>query len=380
MICRYYEQQKCLSCQWITKPYAEQIDEKQQTLSSQLSALKPKSILSPMTSPTVAFRNKAKMAVLGTVERPVLGIMTNGEAVDLCDCPLYSDNMRFTLYKIRKLIKKLQLVPYNIRRKKGEIKFVILTEAQDQFMLRFVLRSDKDRPKITAALSDIQASIPQITVISINIQPQHAAILEGEQEYVLTKQQQFPIELNHIPLFIEKGSFFQTNTFVAGQLYLTAKQWLATLSINLIWDLFCGVGGFGLHCITPSRQLIGIEINSEAIECAKQSAAKIGYDKIRFQSLDASQFTHLHVDDHPDLILVNPPRRGLGLTLVNDLQHISPQFILYSSCNLETLVSDLHYLTDYQVNYAQLFDMFPHTPHMEVLVLLEKLNDKRSIL
>lgn len=376
MKCGYYEQKKCLSCQWITKSYTVQLEQKQTTLKTQLSVFSPQKIFDPIASAEYGFRNKAKMAVLGTVEKPIFGIMVNQEAIDLCDCPLYSSEMKYVLNQLKKLIKKIQLVPYNIRKKRGEIKFVILTEAQNQFMLRLVLRSEKELPKITQAVTDIQAILPQIKVITINIQPEHAAILEGKQEIILTEQQQLPIKLNHIQLYLKKGSFFQTNTQVASKLYKTAHDWLSKLPIYSIWDLFCGVGGFGLHCITPLRTLIGIEINQEAIECAKLSAKQIGYDRLSFQSLDASQFAVNHNYAIPDLILVNPPRRGIGQVLVDYLQQIKPNYILYSSCNLHSLISDLQYLDAYQIQKAQLFDMFPHTEHMEVLVLLKK-NDKK---
>lgn len=377
MKCDYFELKKCLSCQWIDKSYQQQISDKQTQLCDKLRPFAAKSILEPIQSTTNAFRNKAKMAVLGTVERPILGIITAGEPVDLCDCPLYSAAMQKTLSQVKALIKQLQLVPYNIRRKKGEIKFVILTEADGQFMLRLVLRSDKERVKITQAIDNIQQTLPQLAVISINIQPEHAAILEGEQEFVLTTQQQLPIKLNHVPLFIQTGSFFQTNTIVASQLYATAQQWLASLPINTIWDLFCGVGGFGLHCITPKRELVGIEINPQAIECAKRSASLMNYQQITFKSLDATKFALSALESKPELILVNPPRRGLGPQLVNYLQQISPSYILYSSCNLDSLVTDLTYFEGYSLECVQLFDMFPHTEHMEVLLLLKKITGNR---
>lgn len=374
IFCHYYQTKKCVSCTWITKPYAAQLDEKQQMVASQLQHYNPKHLLPPVASSTIAFRNKAKMAVLGTVEKPILGIVTDGDPVDLCDCPLYSELMRSTLHLVKEWIKKLGLVPYNINKKKGEIKFIILTQANDKFMLRFVLRSVKEQYKIADTIAMIKNAIPQLAVISINIQPEHAAIIEGSQEFILTDQQKLPITLNSIPLFMQKGSFFQTNTDVASRLYATARQWLAPLSINLLWDLFCGVGGFGLHCVTEQRSLVGIEINPEAIACAKTSAQLIGYHHMTFQSLDATKLATMDLHNKPDIVLVNPPRRGLGEVLINYLQQVSPDYILYSSCNLATLVSDLNYLTCYQIDCVQLFDMFPHTPHMEVLVMLQKIN------
>ena len=245
-------------------------------------------------------------------------------------------------------------------------------------MLRFVLRSEAKLPLIQRELPELCQKLPQLAVISVNIQPQNAAILEGEKEIFLTEQHTLPERFNQIPLFIRPQGFFQTNPQVAEGLYGTAQQWIKDLPIRQLWDLFCGVGGFGLHCLkalqmqNPEQQihLTGIEISASAVAAAKLSAQQLGLDKqVHFQSLDAANFA-LAQADKPDLIIVNPPRRGIGQSLAEFLNEMRPHFILYSSCNAETMGKDLRSLTHYQLEKIQLFDMFPHTAHYEVLVLL----------
>ncbi|OCG17988.1 23S rRNA (uracil(747)-C(5))-methyltransferase [Gilliamella sp. App6-5] len=379
MQCRFYQQKKCLSCQWMDKPYHAQLAEKQNNLLQQLTQFKPNDVVDPFGSNEFAFRNKAKMAVLGTVERPILGIQTDNEMVDLCDCPLYSNSMQNILKLVRTFIRKQELVPYNIIKRKGELKFVIVTESKENntsyFMLRFVLKSHKFVEKINNSFKQLQDKIQNLKVISINIQPNHAAILEGEEELVLTDTSFLPMTLNGVPLFIKPKSFFQTNSYVARNLYKTASDWVTNLSIHSIWDLFCGVGGFGLSCVSLNTesaiQLTGIEISSDAIECATQSAEKLGFNQLFFKSFDATQYA-IAEQDIPDLVLLNPPRRGVGKVLMQYLENVQPSYILYSSCNLTSLVEDLMLLSNYQIMKVQLFDMFPHTSHMEVLVLLQR--------
>ncbi|MWP61824.1 23S rRNA (uracil(747)-C(5))-methyltransferase RlmC [Gilliamella sp. Pas-s25] len=381
MQCRFYQQKKCLSCQWMDKPYHAQLAEKQNNLLQQLTQFKPNDVVEPFASHEFAFRNKAKMAVLGTVERPILGIQTDNEMVDLCDCPLYSNSMQNILKLVRTFIRKQGLVPYNINKRKGELKFVIVTESKENntscFMLRFVLKSHKLVEKINNSFKQLQDKIQNLKVISINIQPNHAAILEGEEELVLTDTSFLPMTLNGVPLFIKPKSFFQTNSDVASNLYKTASDWVTNLSIHSIWDLFCGVGGFGLSCVSLAIenqiQLTGIEISPDAIECATKSANKLGFKRLTFKSLDATQYAiaEQHI---PDLVLLNPPRRGVGKVLMQYLENVQPSYILYSSCNLTSLVEDLMLLSNYQIMKVQLFDMFPHTSHMEVLVLLQRKN------
>lgn len=136
-----------------------------------------------------------------------------------------------------------------------------------------------------------------------------------------------------------------------------------------MWDLFCGVGGFALHCVSPETDVTGIEIEPEAIASAQRSAQAMGITNLDFAALDSTGFSMEH-DTAPELVLVNPPRRGIGEQLCQQLSHFAPKHIIYSSCNPETLAIDIQRLEGYELEKVQWFDMFPHTDHAEVLVLL----------
>ena len=373
MRCLHYQQVRCHSCQWLDKSYEQQLIDKQHDLDDLLCSSSVEHTCSPVASETVQFRNKAKMVVSGSVEKPILGIISvQGEAVDLCDCPLYPASFTSLFPIIKTFIAKAGLVPYNIVRKKGELKYILITQnACDEYMLRFVLRSDVKLAQIKASLSWLLAQLPQLKVVSANIQPVHMAILEGEEEVIFTEQKVLAQPLNHVPLYIQPGSFFQTNLSVAAKLYATAQQWVAELSVQHIWDLFCGVGGFGLHCAMPEMKLTGIEINAGAVACAKQSAEQLGLSDIHFQALDLTRTT-IEKRNQPDLVIVNPPRRGIGKLVTQYLMTMQPDYILYSSCNAQSMAKDITALASYDVVKVQLFDMFPHTAHYEVLTLLCK--------
>lgn len=381
--CSHFQTQQCRSCQWLAKPYHNQLAEKDAHLKAQLQGIDLSCVewLAPYTSPLTAFRNKAKMVVSGAVERPILGIINEqNQPVSLTDCPLYPPHFTPIFEVLKDFIGRAGLVPYNIAKQKGELKYILLTESRynQQLMLRFVLRSEAKLPLMQRELAGLMAKLPQLCVVTANIQPQHAAILEGEKEIFLTEQQVLEEQFNHIPLFIRPQGFFQTNPTVAQALYSTAQQWINNLPITHLWDLFCGVGGFGLHCATalaknnPDVQLTGIEISPSAIYSATLSSQKCGLKNVRFQSLDAANFALNQHEQKPDLVIVNPPRRGIGKALAQFLNQMQPHFILYSSCNAVTMGKDLQELTHYQPQKIQLFDMFPHTHHYEVLMLLTK--------
>ncbi|HBS6041401.1 TPA: 23S rRNA (uracil(747)-C(5))-methyltransferase RlmC [Klebsiella aerogenes] len=371
MHCALYDAGRCRSCQWLELPLTQQLADKMANLRELLAGHPAARWLAPVSGPETAFRNKAKMVVSGSVERPLLGMLhRDGTPEDLTDCPLYPPSFEPVFAALKPFIARAGLTPYNVARKRGELKYLLLTESQHGgMMLRFVLRSAAKLAQLRAALPWLQQQLPQLKVITANIQPVHMAIMEGEQEIFLSDQQALAENFNGVPLWIRPQSFFQTNPTVASQLYATARDWVRALPVNHMWDLFCGVGGFGLHCATPQMRLTGIEIASEAIACAKQSAAQLGLTNLHFQALDSTQFA-THEDDIPQLVLVNPPRRGIGAELCDYLSRMAPPYIIYSSCNARTMAADIDRLQGYRLERVQLFDMFPHTAHYEVLTLL----------
>ncbi|AJZ88791.1 23S rRNA methyltransferase [Klebsiella michiganensis] len=374
MQCALYDAGRCRSCQWIELQVEDQLLAKMTDLRQLLEGIMVGEWCQPVSGPEQAFRNKAKMVVSGSVEKPLLGMLhRDGTPEDLTDCPLYPASFEPVFAALKPFIARAGLTPYNVARKRGELKYLLLTESQADggMMLRFVLRSQSKLEQLQAALPWLQQQLPQLKVISANIQPVHMAIMEGEQEIPLTEQRALEEVFNGVPLYIRPQSFFQTNPQVASRLYATARDWVRALPVNHMWDLFCGVGGFGLHCATPEMKLTGIEIAPEAIASAKQSAEKLGLHNIHFQALDSTRFA-VAQRDIPQLVLVNPPRRGIGKALCDYLTQMAPAFIVYSSCNAQTMAKDIQMLPGYRVVRTQLFDMFPHTSHYEVLTLLER--------
>ncbi|WP_395755662.1 23S rRNA (uracil(747)-C(5))-methyltransferase RlmC [Edwardsiella ictaluri] len=372
MHCVQYQAGRCHSCQWLPIPYSRQLEDKQRHLSALLSGHSVAQWLSAQPSAELAMRNKAKMVVSGSVERPLLGMLQrDGSGVDLCDCPLYPDSFAVVFAALKSFIPRAGLTPYSVARRRGELKYLLLTESRlnGEMMLRFVLRSETKLAQLRQALPWLQAQLPQLAVISVNIQPVHMAILEGEREIFLTSQQVLSESFNGVPLYIRPQSFFQTNPAVAQALYAQARDWVQALGVTEMWDLFCGVGGFGLHCATPEMTLTGIEISAGAIACARRSAAQLGLTKVSFAALDSGAFADAH-SAVPQLVLVNLPRRGIGAALCDYMNRMAPPYILYSSCNAQSMVQDIERLADYRIEKVRLFDMFPHTAHYEVLTLL----------
>ncbi|ELY2808140.1 23S rRNA (uracil(747)-C(5))-methyltransferase RlmC [Cronobacter sakazakii] len=372
MHCALYDAGRCRSCQWIEQPLDTQLAAKMTDLQTLLAGLPVGEWGAPVSGPELAFRNKAKMVVSGSVEKPLLGMLhRDGTPVDLTECPLYPASFYAVFAALKPFIARAGLTPYNVARKRGELKYLLLTQStlDGGLMLRFVLRSKEKLEQLRAALPGLLAELPQLKVVTANIQPVHMAIMEGDEEIWLTQQQALAESFNGVPLWIRPQSFFQTNPTVASALYATARDWVRALPVNHMWDLFCGVGGFGLHCATLEMTLTGIEIAPEAIASARASAQALGLRNVHFQALDSTDFA-TGQQAVPDLVLVNPPRRGIGKALCEYLSHMAPRYIIYSSCNAQTMAKDIGELPGYRIARVQLFDMFPHTAHYEVLTLL----------
>lgn len=418
-------------------PYGQQLARKQsqveQTLSGVLTQAGVDDVAGffqpPAASPESGFRNKAKMVVTGTSAAPRLGILDphqhpkhhDGSGVDLRHCGLYEPGLRVVFPIVGEFISTVQLTPYNVGSRTGELKHVIFTlSPQQELMVRFVLRStrqlDQIRQHLPALLKALAAAHVPARVVTANILPEHQALLEGEKEIHLAGDASLIMLLNGVPLNLRPQGFFQTNTVIAASLYWQAADWVDGLAepIESVWDLYAGVGGFGFslaqarsgpHAGTR-RKVLGVETSDEAVAAAQHTIEALGLtDSVRYTATDATKTTAYAENDLPDLVVVNPPRRGIGAELaswinarahtrhtrhdINDddstaqkaRQHGTTgkdrgmrdpgiKYVLYSSCNAKTLAKDLTVLDNFQPVTARMLDMFPQTDHCEVLVLL----------
>lgn len=193
-------------------------------------------------------------------------------------------------------------------------------------------------------------------------------MLEGEHETVLLGGT-LTMRVNEVPLRLKPRSFFQTNTAVAAGLYRQATAWIDAADPSRVLDLYCGVGGFALHAARPGRAVAGVEVAADAIDAARETAAEIGAGA-SFAVGDAGS-VDLEGAQAPELVVVNPPRRGIG-ALAARLDASAAERVLYSSCNPVSLARDLAAMPHLRPVQGRLFDMFPHTGHAEVLVELER--------
>lgn len=375
MECVYFDRHLCRSCTLLETPYAEQLRNKQARVAETLATRVADGVWRPArASAETRFRSKAKLAVGGTLQAPTLGITdADGTGVDLRECGIQDAAIWDVVPDLAGFVTYARLRPYDVAEREGDLKFVLVTANTDgELMVRFVLRSEDDVSRLREALPALLERLPQVRIVSANIHPEHKAVVEGALEIPLTPEQTLHLPVGDVTLHLRHRSFLQTNTDVAGDLYRQAAAWADAVDARNVLDLYCGVGGFALHLAGEHRRVHGVEIEPTAVESARLAASERSTaGDVTFEIGDASVLD-VPAEDSPDLVVVNPPRRGIGEHLARTLDASGAHTVIYSSCNPTTLAADLEHLASFDVTAARLFDMFPHTHHAEVAVLLRR--------
>lgn len=372
MQCDYFDAGRCRSCTRMGEPYDAQLAAKDARVRAVVGERPGLRWVAPFASPESHFRVKAKMVLAGTPQEPTLGILdANGRGVDLRACGLLGPATTHAMPHLAAFIRDTGLRPYDVPRRTGELKNIHILESDTgDLMIRFVLRSEGQIGRIRRALPALHDALPGLRVVSVNLLPQHAALPEGAEDVVLTPQTTLDLTVGDALLHPMPGAFAQTNGAVASGLYRQAAEWIDECAPSSVLDLYCGVGGFALHATRPGRTVYGVEVSEPAVASARRSAETAGLD-VRFEVGDATTFAEGAMTP-PDLVVVNPPRRGIGPRLAAWLENSRVEHVVYSSCNPATLASDLDAMPSLEPARARLFDMFPHTDHAEVLTLLRR--------
>jgi 23S rRNA (uracil747-C5)-methyltransferase len=377
MKCHWFETLHCTSCDFLDKPYLVGLKEKENQLLNFFPDdplyLKPTIGLNDESSPS---RNKMKLAVKENNGDIEFGFYTSEMIFkNLERCPLHLSGLNDLLIPLKKLLNEFKIIPYSLEQKKGELKYVIVTkcDVRNEFMMRFVLRSKESLDRLKKLSLKWQESFSGLVVVTANIQPEHKAIFEGEEEITLTPDSYLVYEYADVKLSLGARSFFQVTPEIAQKLYKIVGDEIINYKIESLLDLYCGVGAFAFYAARSCPDVVGVEISQEAIQSAKKMIPlNKSCGKIDFIAMDASLYVEKNHKNYHS-VLVNPPRRGLTIEVIRNILKMNPEFLIYSSCNVQTLRRDfLELKGQYQIMSTQIFDMFPQTSHYETLMIMKK--------
>ena len=282
--------------------------------------------------------------------------------------------------KIRNFIHKYALdngISYfDLKQKTGQLRsMMIRTSTTGQIML--VIQFFEDQPaKREALFGAILANFSQINSLQYIVN-QKANDSIFDQEVILHAGNLFiEEEMEGLRFQITPKSFYQTNSVQAYELYKIIRDFARLLGDEIVYDLYTGLGTIAQFIAKEAKLVVGIESIPEAIAAAKENAKKNKLSNLSFFSGDMKKvFTDNFIATHgtPDVVITDPPREGMHKDVVQQLIAILPKRIVYVSCNLSTQARDLNLLTDhYAIQKVQPVDMFPHTQHVENVVLLER--------
>lgn len=376
-ICPYAK--KCGGCQLQNMDYPRQLKYKQAKVISLLGKFHRVNNIIGMDKP-YHYRNKVQAAFgLTRSGKIVSGVYqaSSHRIVNVDSCMTEDKKADEIIVAIRKMLPDFKIMPYNEDSRKGFLRHVLVKRSFSTNQIMVVIIGANpifpQKGKITKALLK---KFPEITTIVFNINPYRTSMLLGEREEVLFGSGYIEDELCGLKFRISPKSFYQINAYQTETLYNTAIEYANLSENDIVLDAYCGTGTIGLVASKRAKAVIGVELNKDAVKDAKVNARINGIENARFFNADAGEFMveMANEGERVDVVFMDPPRAGSDKKFLTSLLKLSPEKIVYISCNPETQKRDLFTLTKggYKVRKIQPVDMFPHTNHVETVVLMTK--------
>ena len=242
--------------------------------------------------------------------------------------------------------------------------------------LLLAILSDVPVPETDALVASLTGAVPELTGIVRCPAPKKGGVGIGRDPELLFGSAHIRETLMGIEFSVAPAAFFQVNTHMAEKLYETAADYIREAAPASVLDLYCGIGSIGLCTTPPETRLIGVEIVPDAVECAKQNAAAC---KRQAEFIAADAFAAAaelaRRGERPELVILDPPRKGLSEELCGLLCEMRPPHLVYISCDPATLARDIVRLRDtYTPQKYSVADLFPGTDHIETAVLLKRID------
>ena len=280
---------------------------------------------------------------------------------------------------VRKLLPSFRMTTYNEDTGKGFLRHILVKRgfATNQIMLVLVTGTPVF-PSKNNFVKAILKQFPKITTIVQNINPYRTNLVLGDNQKVLYGKGYIEDILCGCRFRISPKSFYQINPVQTEVLYGKAIEFANLKGNETVLDTYCGIGTIGIIAAkNGAGNVIGAELNGDAVRDAIVNARANNLKNIRFYKADAGEFMReaADEDEKPDVVFMDPPRAGSDRKFLDSLIKMSPKKVVYVSCNPETLARDLAYLTQnspYKAQKIQPVDMFPHTAHIETVVLLSR--------
>lgn len=371
--------QSCGGCQLQNLSYPEQLKYKQRRAISLLGRFGHVEEILGMEDP-YHYRNKVHAAfALDRRRQIVSGIyQPNSHAVVPVDaCQIEDELADRIIVAIRGMLRDFKLPVYDERSGSGWLRHVLVRRGFATGQTMVVLVAASPIFKIQKPfLAELLRRFPEIDAVALNIIDRFGPVVLGAKSKTLYGGGAIEDVLCGKRFRISPSSFYQINPVQTEKLYAKAAEFACLRGDETVLDAYCGIGTIGLSVCDRVKQVIGVEINRDAVRDAIANARLNGVKNAWFTAEDAGRFMEQMAQDgqRPDLVFMDPPRSGSDRRFLDSLLQVSPPRVVYISCDPDTLRRDLEILTagGYRVRRIQPVDMFPMTEHIETVVLLQR--------
>ena len=370
---------KCGSCQYLHLSYQEQLKAKQNTLSALLKGLCPLRGMIGMDNP-YHYRNKVH-AVFGCDRRgkPVSGIYEENShrIVPVESCLIEDEKADEIIGTVRRLLPSFKIRNYDEDTGYGLLRHVLVKRGFSTGEIMVVLVTAS--PVFPSKNNFVKALLkehPDITTIIQNINGRGTSMVLGEKEHTLYGPGYIEDVLCSCTFRISSKSFYQVNPVQTEILYGKALEMAGLTGKETVIDAYCGIGTIGIIASKKAKEVIGIELNPDAVRDAVQNARRNSVSNIRFYCNDAGRFmTEMaRRKGKADVVIMDPPRTGSTKAFMDSIAALEPERVIYISCGPDTLARDLRYMKTlgYHAREGWGVDLFPWTGSIETVCLLSK--------
>lgn len=325
------------------------------------------------------YRNKSQYAFGMDRGRIIAGVYQSSthRIVDIDRCMLTYEKADEIAVTVKKLLKSFKLKPYDENTGSGFLRHLLIKNGYKSGEIMVVLVTGTPQfPSKRSFVNALLKNHPEITTIVQNVNNKFTSMVLGNKSEVLFGDGKITEELCGLKFRISPKAFYQINPVQTEILYNKALEYADFKGDERIIDAYCGTGTIGLIASKNVKSVLGVEINKDAVKDAIENAALNNIENVKFITADAGKFmTELaNNNEKVDAVIMDPARAGSDIPFLSSLIKLSPKKVVYVSCNPETLARDLMYLSKngYKVKKIQPVDMFPHTDHVECVVLLKR--------
>lgn len=297
--------------------------------------------------------------------------------IPCADCKLQPAEFEQGLSAFFKWIESENITSYNEQTGKGLLRHIYFRKgfATGEVMACAVINGNSI-PNGELLVSLLRERVDGLTSVAVNINKEKTNVILGKETNIIWGEKYIRDSLLGKDFLISPNSFYQVNHNQCEKLYAKAKAFAGLTGTETVLDLYCGVGTIGLTMAENVKQLVGIEIIPQAIENAKENAKINHITNAQFICADAPKGAEILKKQgvNPDIIILDPPRKGCEKSLFDTIEQLSPKKIVYVSCDSATLARDLAILKEkgYEAKKVSAVDMFPRTPHVEAVALIVK--------